>query len=406
MRFKTFKVKIIFISLLCLTALMFYFIPIDSIKEIPANIIVNKSTIQDINKNAFGKLVSPEIEGDLETSTNNTFCCKMTLKLFNVIPIKKVELRVVEDKIFASGDSVGFSLNTNGLIVIGSSKIQTENGLEDAINDNIKSNDIITEIADEEVKNVSDISKIINKEENAGKTLKVKLIRNNEEIETTITPKLELLSKQYKLGIWVKEEASGIGTLTYVNLKNNRYGALGHAICDSNTKQPFVAKSGEMYKCTIIGLTKASKGKPGEIKGLFIQGKNTIGSVDKNTPFGIFGNINLNNIKINENSLYDIGGRLTAKAGKAQILSNVDGNGIEAYDIEIIKTNYQHISNEKSMVLKVTDKRLLEKTGGIIQGMSGSPIIQNGKIIGAVTHVFVSDPSKGFGIYLDWMIDN
>ena len=158
-----------------------------------------------------------------------------------------------------------------------------------------------------------------------------------------------------------------------------------------------------MYKCSILGLKKGTKGRAGELKGLFIQNKNNkLGEVDKNSDCGVFGNVTTN-FSNREKML--AGGRLYAKPGKAFIRTSIDNGEMKDYEVEIIKTNYQSSSNEKSMVIRVTDKELLKKTGGIIQGMSGSPIIQNNRVIGAITHVFINDPTKGFGIYLDWMIN-
>ena len=221
-------------------------------------------------------------------------------------------------------------------------------------------------------------------------------------IETTIKSALDRYSGIYKLGLWVKDDISGIGTLTYIKKEDYRFGALGHAICDNDTKTIYNINSGEMYPCTVLGIKKGTKGKAGELKGLFFQGKNNkLGLVDNNSEAGVFGNITK---EVKDKEVLKAGGRLYAKPGKAYIKSAIDGE-LKDYEIEIIKTNYQSSSNEKSMVIRVTDKELLQKTGGIIQGMSGSPIIQNGYIIGAVTHVFINDPTRGFCIYLDWMIN-
>ncbi len=197
----------------------------------------------------------------------------------------------------------------------------------------------------------------------------------------------------------------GVGTLTFINPNTLRFGALGHAIADADTKENFDVKSGELYKCNVIGVKMGKRGIPGEIMGLFVPGRNEQGTIDKNNDYGVFGNVFENSEFLNDDKLMPIGGRLTAKPGKAKILTTIDGNNIESFDIEIIKTNYGGGANSKSMVIRVTDEDLISRTGGIVQGMSGSPIIQDGKIVGAVTHVFVNDPKKGFGLYLDWMLN-
>ena len=207
------------------------------------------------------------------------------------------------------------------------------------------------------------------------------------------------------MGLWVRDDAAGVGTLTYIRKDNKRFGALGHAICDIDTKVPFSVNDGKMYRSNIIGIKRGRQGVPGELKGLFVKNQNIEAVVDKNSEFGVFGTVTKTSKLLSENQLFEIGGRLTARPGKAKIRVGLEGQKIEEYDIEIVKTNYQNISKQKSMVIKVIDKKLLEKTGGIVQGMSGSPIIQNGKLVGAVTHVFVNDPKRGFGVYLDWMIN-
>ena len=162
---------------------------------------------------------------------------------------------------------------------------------------------------------------------------------------------------------------------------------------------------GNIYKCNIVGYNKGTRGNPGELRGLFLKTGIVAGTLDKNTEFGVYGTV----AKTYTNSLsklMEVGFKDSVKTGPAKILCTIDGNEPKEYDIEIVKLSYQTKSDKKSMVIRVTDKKLIASTGGIVQGMSGSPIIQNGKLIGAVTHVFVSDPTKGFGLYIDWMIDN
>ena len=194
-------------------------------------------------------------------------------------------------------------------------------------------------------------------------------------------------------------------TLTFIRQSDNRFGALGHAITDYETGVNVPVESGKIYKCSQVGITKASKNSPGELKCVFLQGINTKGTIEKNTPFGVFGNCTDVSSLADFNLTAEIGSRLTIKNGKAKLLSAVSGV-LEEYDIEIIKTYYQPDSDDKSFIFRVTDKRLLDLTGGIVQGMSGSPILQNGKLVGAVTHVFVNDPTRGYGIYAKWMLEN
>ena len=398
-------IKILLTIIICAVSYILISTPFQEIRQLPKIASITYDGIHELNKEKpFGRFVTFKQNHELYASTTQSNDI-IDIKLLNLFSLKKIKVALNSYQVYAGGDAVGFSLNSKGVVLIGHSNIVTTNGKVDTLkNSKLAVGDIITHLNNIPVEKVSDINNIFNSIENKTDPVSVKAIRNNEEFESTITPALDVYTNTYKLGIWVKDETSGVGTLTYVKKDDGSFGALGHAICDNETSKPFNVQSGDMFPCTILGIKKGSKGNPGEIKALFLQ-KNPIGCVKKNTKFGIFGKINTNNNFLNNKEVFSTGGRLTARPGKAKIRSNISGE-VKDYDIEIIKTNYQNASNEKSLVLKVTDKDLLKLTGGIVQGMSGSPIIQNGKIIGAVTHVFINDPTKGFGIYLDWMIEN
>ena len=401
---------IICLSILILNVFAFIYniVPISTIINLPNNINLPYEEFASVeSQKPFGKLINLKFNGAVQVNDNGESDVTLEIKLFNILTLKRIAVNPKTTNVYAGGNAVGFSLNSSGVIVVGSSAVMTEQGGVDTIQGvDIKNGDIITEIEGDRVNRLSDLAEIINKEQNQDKELTIKIKRKGEDFERKIKPVKDVQSKKYKLGLWVKDDASGVGTLTYVRQDNSRFGALGHAICDQDTKEPFEINSGDMYNCTVIGINKGQKGKPGELKALFIQGSNNIGSVDKNTKYGVFGEYKKDKLeKLNKEHLFEAGGRFTAKPGKAKLRASLDGSEIKEYDIEIIKTNYQSSSSDKSMVIRVTDKELLKKTGGIVQGMSGSPIIQNGKVVGAVTHVFVSDPTKGFGIYLDWMIN-
>ncbi|MCK9574945.1 MAG: SpoIVB peptidase [Clostridia bacterium] len=308
--------------------------------------------------------------------------------------------------VYAGGYPVGFILQGDGVTIVGTTDVETVSGtVNTLIKCDIKAGDIIKKIQGENILSSEHITEIINTEENAGKELTIELCRNDKIITTKLTPALEVQSQKYKLGVWVRDDMSGVGTLTYVRADNSRFGALGHPVCDSDTGGIYNVKSGDMYASNIISITKGKKGKAGELRGMFLQGKSVQGEVDKNCKFGVFGVITECSPYYNDENLMPIGLKNEVKIGKAQIIACIDGKEPERYDIEIVKLNSQNKSASKGLVIKVTDKDLLSKTGGIVQGMSGSPIIQNGKLVGAVTHVFVNDPSRGYGIYVDWMIN-
>ncbi len=372
--------------------------------------IMTYASLDDINfaiKNkTFGNFYSLSYSNFLNADDNQNGLIKVDVKFLNLLTVKSFYVNTKDEEIYAGGNAVGVYLNTKGVILMGSNSIITKDGLVDTLKDSpLCVGDLILKINDRIIYSIDDIVEIINEDENKGKEVKITYIRKNKEYETYVLPAKDVQTQDYKLGIWVKNDASGVGTLTYIT-KDRKFGALGHSINIGRTKQAYDINGGSLYNCNIIGVNPGKKGKAGELKGLFLQGKNVQGEIEKNENTGIFGTINENSSLL-ENAkqrVYKIGGRFSARPGKAKILSCISGTNVKEYDIEIIKTNYQNTSKEKSMVIKITDKELLEKTGGIVQGMSGSPIIQNGKIIGAVTHVFINDPTKGFGLYLDWML--
>ena len=327
--------------------------------------------------------------------------------LFNTFKLKSVNAITLEDEyVYLGGDPFGFVCDSDGVIVVGKNIIQTgkDTVLDNIADNQIKIGDVITSVNGVAIKSGAEISSIINSKENIGKVVDIVAIRKNKEITTQIKPAYDLYAKKYKLGVWVKEQLSGIGTVTYIKPNSLRFGALGHPLVEPSSENIIQVREGDVYDCNILGVKRAVRGEPGEYRGVIAN--NTIwGAVDKNTDSGIFGNFTNSNV-LNNRELIPIGTRNDVKPGKAQIYSCLDGKNIRAYDIEIIKTNYNNPSNKKSLVFKVTDKRLRDTTGGIVQGMSGSPIVQNGKLIGAVTHVFINDATKAFGIYIENMLQN
>ena len=223
------------------------------------------------------------------------------------------------------------------------------------------------------------------------------MIRKDDVREMKIHPVLAGDSKKFKVGLWVKDSTAGIGTMTFYSPENGTFGALGHGICDSDTKELMTVREGSVNGCDVRCTVKGGHGVTGELSGDFSG--NELGEIEKNTPYGIFGKVNY----VPEGTQYLVSSGFEVKKGSAKIICDVDGCGPSEYAIEITKVS--HREDGKNMVLKVTDERLIKKTGGIVQGMSGSPIIQNGKIVGAVTHVFVNDPTKGYGIFIENMLD-
>lgn len=298
------------------------------------------------------------------------------------------------ESVYIGGDIVGFSIPYQGIRIVSVNNVETENGTESLKNIFVKG-DKITSIDGVPIKKVGDVSLYLSKIAD-DKTVKIEYERNGKEACVDVLPLKDKLSGVKKLGIVAKDNVAGLGTVTYVEA-NGSFGALGHSVTDSETASMAENGSGYIYNGIITGIKKGEKGSAGAICGSL--GSQKIGEIERVNRFGIYGEAYLKDVKE-----YEVASRDEVKPGNAQICSAVSGSK-ELYDIEIIRAFYQKTDKDKGLIIKVKDKRLIGLTGGIVQGMSGSPIIQNGKIIGAVTHVFVNDPTKGYGIYIDNMLN-
>ncbi len=398
----------VFIGAIALSLLLLFLnIEFLNVYSLPNSLPMSYSDVEHLNENkVFGKNISAGLEEKfVNVGGEKLSVKKLVFKLFGLIPIRTIEAKLTDEKeVFLGGAPIGFSIDVDGLIVVGSNSVSTEKGLIDNLEkSDLKIGDIITEVNGKKVTTLEELKEILDANDYKGEELNLKVLRKQEYININLKTALDKEDGKYKIGLWVKNDASGVGTLTYVECDTLNYGALGHPITDYETGVVIPAKSGKIYPCSVVGLNKGEKGVPGEIKGVFMQGKSQKGDVEKNSQFGVFGKIKDKDKIVDSNKTADVASRLTMKPGKATLVSSISGMS-EEYEIEIIKTNYQPSSSDKSFVFRVTDKRLLDLTGGIIQGMSGSPIMQNGKVVGAVTHVFVSDPTKGYGVYIDWMM--
>ena len=299
--------------------------------------------------------------------------------------------------VYLGGYPLGFTLSCSGAIVVANSNESAKD---------LKEGDIIIKLDNEYVNGAEKILEILNKRDYFGQDVELTYIRNGRYLKTKIKPIFDELRKMYKLGIWVRDNAAGVGTLTYIRKDNLRFGALGHPVCDIDTGSLLPVDDGNIYKCNIVGYKKGVKGDAGELKGLFLRNGRVLGNLDVNNKFGVYGTFNKDILNFYETECVEVAKPSEVKSGDAVIRCTIDGNIPKDYEIEIVRTYFQSEKDNKSMFIRVTDKELIEKTGGIVQGMSGSPIIQDGKLVGAVTHVFVSDPTKGYGVYADYMINN
>ena len=342
-----------------------------------------------------------ETTGDNEVNSVNKQNIKYKYSLFGIKDIKETIVVKLEDiKLIPIGKLIGLKLYTNGVLVVGTSNIEDINN-NIKVQENILEGDMIVKIGDSKISTIEEIKDVI--KTNNGDDLKCTVIRDGEEIISTIKP-IQTSEKEYKLGLWVKDAATGVGTLSFVNKEDKTFFALGHSITDKDTGKIIDIDSGEIIPSEFVSLTKGEIGKAGEIRGSIIN-KSKIGEITKNTEYGLIGRItSLSNGNFDFNNELSILPRNKIKLGKAILMCELD-EGINEYDIEIKKLNLDNNFDNRSMVIEVIDKELIDKTGGIIRGMSGSPIIQDGKIAGIVTNVFISNPKIGYGVFMDLVLN-
>ena len=295
------------------------------------------------------------------------------------------------------GNLIGIRLKTDGVLVVGTENIETTDGnISPAEKAGIMVGDTLKTVEDIKITNNKQLSEIIS--DSGGNPLDVEIIRDGKTIAVTLTPEISAVTGEYKCGMWIRDSMGGIGTLTYCDAENGCFGSLGHAIYDTDTGQIIPTEMGEICDATLNGVSKGTNGNAGELKGT-ISGE-AYGRILSNNENGIYGNIDIisDSLDILPTAYID-----EVTTGKAEIISTVRNNKPEIFEIEIERI-YKSQEN-KNFIIKVTDEELLSVTGGIVQGMSGSPIIQNGRIVGAVTHVFVNDPTRGYGIFIENMLN-
>lgn len=323
------------------------------------------------------------------------------LRLFGIFPIKDVDVyEVSEASVIPCGIPFGIKMLTDGVMVIDINSFECDGELvSPASAAGIKKGDVILSISGKPVSRSSDISDILSGA--AGKTVGVKIKRDN--VESVVFLKAEISSDDgcYHAGMWVRDSSAGIGTMTFYDPSNGRFAGLGHPVCDADTGEILPLCSGEVADVVISGIKKGSTGSPGELVGAFIT-DSCAGTLDLNCENGLYGTLESPPCF---NSSMPVAMRQEVREGEAEILSTIDGCVPHSYKINIEKINLSDGGEEHNMIVRVTDEKLIKEAGGIVQGMSGSPIIQNGKLVGAVTHVFVNDPLKGYAIFADSMYD-
>ena len=398
---------------LSLLLTLVYFSPSSaSMRSMPEKLTLTAGQTQTLT---LGGLLTATVEGEAVVSSSmdetlggsTTLSCEtagtseIMLKWLGILPAKRVELEVSPaKKLVPGGMAIGVALHTAGVVVVGLSDLP--DGTSPARNGGILPGDVLLRMDGVELTSSAQLSLLVAQ---AGeRSLPVELERDGASVTVSIVPKLDNSTGTARIGAWVRDSTAGVGTLSFYDPDSGSYAALGHAITDGDTGRVLPVSRGEILKANVVAVQKGQKGVPGELKGSFLRENMVLGDIKSNGILGIYGKMDTRP----DTGLYadglPVGLRSGVHEGAASILSTVDGEGVKEYAVEITRVNQQSEPAPKSMVLRVVDEKLLEKTGGIVQGMSGSPILQDGRIIGAVTHVFVGDPTQGYGLYIDWML--
>lgn len=365
-------------------------------KAIPDTIYIRQGQETGVSKMLDYPFVT--YSKSIDVSKNGSY--QIPCYFLDMIYLKDVQVETAEEKwVSVCGTPVGLYMETRGVLVVDTGEITDKDGMQAEPAAHIaKSGDYILEVDGTPVFGKKDLIKKI--EASHGETMELLVNRNGEKIPLSISPVLDQ-NGEYKLGLWIRDNTQGIGTMTYMD-ENGKFGALGHGISDTDTGELLDISEGELYEAEIVSIQKGAKGMPGELSGYIeYEQEKKIGTIDQNTELGIFGEVF--DAKRLPHEKVMVGYQQEVEEGKAKLLTNLNKE-VKAYDIEITKIYRNKSKTNKAFEIQVTDPRLLEETGGIVQGMSGSPILQDGKLIGAVTHVFVQDSSKGYGIFIENML--
>ena len=355
------------------------------------------------NSNIPNGAVTIDLSRPLTLKTGNTDDLQMQVKLFGILPFKQVGIRVIEDReLIPVGVPIGIYVKTEGVLVVGTGEFASQGaGKVSPAKNILKSGDYVIKLNGTEVTGKDDL---IMRIENCGGEQQLLTIRRDAETyDVRIKPERDRTGK-YKIGVWVRDNAQGVGTMTYID-ENGNFGALGHGINDVDTSTLMEMNDGTLYQTEIISIRKGAAGQPGEMTGMIVYSDDRIlGDITSNSTRGIFGKCNQKALALGTEDALPIGLKQEIEKGPAQILCTVDGT-TRYYDIEITEIHLDHDNVNRGIELRVTDPELLSVTGGIVQGMSGAPIIQKEKFVGAVTHVLVQDSTRGYGIFIENMLE-
>jgi stage IV sporulation protein B len=365
----------------------------------PDSYTVVEGTSPTWGSGAFSLSKTDPVQASASTGDTYPKTYSAQLMLYNTIPIKTVKVNVVDsNSVVLCGMPFGIKMFTNGVVVVGLADVKTAAGtMNPASEAGLKTGDIILSINGTTMNTNLEVERAI--ENSNGQPLKFTVNRDGKNFSATVRPVRSESDGQYKIGLWVRDSTAGIGTLTFYDPSGNCFAGLGHGICDADTGKLMPLLSGDIVPVTISGVTKGTKGTPGELRGYFTD-DTAEGSLCANVETGVYGFMK----KPVQGETMKVAMKQDVKTGPARIYATINGDKPQYFDIEIEKIDYREDVKTKNLVICVTDQKLLTQTGGIVQGMSGSPIIQNGKLVGAVTHVFVNDPTHGYGIFAENML--
>lgn len=345
----------------------------------------------------LGELYSADTVDAVKVSSfTNADSYKSRLTALGLVPVKEVTVNVAKRRyVGLGGDIFGIKLYTKGVIAVNIDSVETPSGsVSPCEKADIRKGDNITHIDGKEIFSADELIKTV--ENSGGKVLELSVNRKGESLTIRLEP-VKAKDGKYRAGLWVRDSSAGIGTVTFYDDENGYFAGLGHGVCDVDTGEIMPLSNGEAVRATVNGFYKSSAGDPGELCGVFSDV--SLGSLRVNGATGVFGTL----VKSQNARIIPVALAAEVQEGEAQIVATVDGDGPQYYDAQITKI-YDNSSGERNLIVKITDKELLAKTGGILQGMSGSPIIQNSMLVGAVTHVFINDPAQGYGIFAENMI--
>ncbi|MCC8022682.1 MAG: SpoIVB peptidase [Clostridiales bacterium] len=367
---------------------------------LPSDIIMVERS-NTVFENIYTMNLEDDQGQDVDVALNRaTNVSTTSIKLFGVIPVKNANVSEAERQyVVPGGQSFGIKLYTDGVIVIGTTTVDTAGG---SVNPSkiagIEVGDVIVQINGQDVYTSDEVEALLTA--SGGDPLQIRLKRDEKYLEVTLQPVKSATSGTYKAGMWVRDSTAGVGTISFYNPLNQSFAGLGHAVNDVSTNEIMPMLSGEAVKAEVSGVYKGTSGETGSLYCSFVN--ETIGTLEINSTNGVYGKYLP---EIDTQDAVPVATRQEVQKGSAQILATVEGQEPKLYDIEIERINYSNDVDQKNMVIRVTDEELLEVTGGIVQGMSGSPILQNGILVGAVTHVFVNHPSKGYAIFAESMVE-